>query len=76
MPRNLNRRVEVVYPILDQRMIQKIRKEILDTYLKDNSRARRLNEDGNYTRLAPADGEPAIDTQRSFLDKRDQVTSR
>ena len=38
MPRNLNRRVEVIFPVEDSRMIRHIRDNILETYLLDNSK--------------------------------------
>ena len=41
---------------------------MLDTMLKDNVRARRLNEDGTYERLKPAAGETPIDSQAAFVE--------
>ncbi len=52
MPRNINWRVEVLFPILDRRMIRYLRDDVLDTYLKANKKVRVLQANGSYT--APA----------------------
>jgi polyphosphate kinase len=67
MPRNLNRRVEILFPIQDARLIGQVRNQILETYLADNVRARLMLPDGTYTRLAPEGGAPAIDSQARLL---------
>ncbi len=48
MPRNLLERVEVLFPIKDPMLKQRIRGEILDAYLADNAQARILQSDGSY----------------------------
>ena len=53
MPRNLNRRVEVLFPVEDQRLIRHLRDEVLETYLTDNTKARRMLTSGLYERLHP-----------------------
>jgi polyphosphate kinase len=70
MPRNLNRRVEVVFPVEDPGMIRHIREEILETYLIDNLKARLMQPDGSYLRLTPDDGQVHIDTQKHLLSYR------
>lgn len=67
MPRNLDRRVEVLFPIEDPRNIRYIRQQVLDTYLRDNTASRLMNSDGSYTRLAPGKDEPAVKAQQIFL---------
>lgn len=67
MPRNLNRRVEILFPIQDARLIGQVRNQILETYLADNVRARLMLPDGTYTRLAPEGGGAAIDSQARLL---------
>ena len=52
MPRNLFERCEVVYPVLDQALAGRVRKEILGAYLADNTKARLLQPDGSYVRAA------------------------
>jgi polyphosphate kinase len=66
MPRNFNRRVEVVIPVMDPRLRSDLIDVILDAYLRDNTRARRLLPDGTYERLRPGAGERAIDSQMYF----------
>jgi polyphosphate kinase len=50
MPRNLYERVEVLVPLRDERLRQRVRHEILDAYLTDNRKARVLLKDGSYIR--------------------------
>ena len=68
MERNLDRRVETAFPIGDRKLRQRIRKE-LDVYLTDNSTAWQLQEDGNYARLQPGDGQEPHDVQQQLLEK-------
>lgn len=63
MERNLDRRVEEVYPIEDPTLLRYVRDNLLEAYLTDNQRARVLQPDGSYIRLSPGDGEP-IDSQQ------------
>ena len=69
MPRNFYRRVELMTPILDEKAREKIRQEILDPILADNTRARDLQSDGTYVRRHPEPGEPPFDTQQNLLDR-------
>src|SRR5271166_2006811 len=50
MPRNLYERVEVLFPVRDPLLMERICKEILPAYLADNRKARILGADGVYTR--------------------------
>jgi polyphosphate kinase len=50
MPRNLYERVEVLVPIRDEMLRQRVRHEILDAYLADNRKARILLKDETYVR--------------------------
>ena len=67
MPRNLNHRVEVVFPVENKEHIKYLRHHVLETYLKDNTRARILQSNGTYTRLIPETGKDAIDVQEKFM---------
>ncbi|MDP2299786.1 MAG: polyphosphate kinase 1, partial [Actinomycetota bacterium] len=67
MPRNLDRRVEVLAPVEDPNLVARLRDEILGTYLADNVRTRRMLPDGTYERLVPAEGEDAVDSQATLL---------
>jgi len=61
MPRNLHERVEVLFPIKDAMLKQRVRGEILEAYLADNMQARILQPDGTYV---------CADAVRSRLSKR------
>ncbi|MFY9572468.1 MAG: RNA degradosome polyphosphate kinase, partial [Blastocatellia bacterium] len=67
MQRNLDRRVELLAPIKDPRLRKHLKEEVLDAYLQDNVKARRLQPDGNYERLQAAEGEETIDSQSHFI---------
>ncbi|HPP76723.1 polyphosphate kinase 1 [Methanospirillum sp.] len=56
MPRNLNRRIEVLFPILDSGIRKEIISTILPVHLKDNVKRRILTSDGSYIR-APFEGD-------------------
>jgi len=49
MTRNLDRRVELMFPVEEKDIFSRI-KETLEIYLKDNVKARILTSDGSYTR--------------------------
>jgi polyphosphate kinase len=50
MPRNLYERVEVLVPLPDEVLRDRVRHEILDAYLADNRKARILLRDATYIR--------------------------
>lgn len=67
MNRNLDRRVETLFPIEDAQLRLRIRDQILGIYLRDNVRARQLTPDGTYRRLTPEPGENPIDSQELLM---------
>jgi polyphosphate kinase len=67
MPRNLNRRVELLYPVEDESLRRRIRDEILGTYLADNVKARRMAPDGTYRRVARREGEREYNSHELLL---------
>ena len=69
MPRNFYRRVELMVPVLDEKAKEKIRQEIFEPVVKDNSRARDLTREGEYVRRVPPPGEPVYDSQQMLLDR-------
>ena len=70
MPRNLNQRVEVLFPIEDTRMVRYLRDEVLDVYLRDNIKSRRMLPDGSYQRADPNKGDTLLNAQDYFLAAR------
>jgi polyphosphate kinase len=68
MPRNINRRVEVLFPIQDARLIQYLQHEVLDTYFIANRKVRRMNPDGAYTFVTQKQDEATLDVQSWLID--------
>ena len=67
MPRNFRRRVEIMFPIEDPELKARLVDGILGVVLADNVKARELQPDGTYRRVAPAKpGEPTIRSQVEF----------
>ena len=64
MERNLDRRVEELYPLNDPTLARYVRETLLATYLADNVRARILRSDGTYERVTPEPHGNVIDSQR------------
>lgn len=56
MPRNLYDRVEVMFPVKDELLRERVQREILDAYLADNMKARVLESNGMYVRAWRAQG--------------------
>lgn len=67
MQRNLDRRVEAVVPIESKDLKDYLKNIILNISLKDNVKARLLNPDMSYTRLAPKEGEEPINSQEWLM---------
>ncbi len=69
MPRNLDRRVEQLFPVEDP-FIKDAMKQILDIHLRDNVKAREMLPDGSYRRIQPGPDEESIDAQQWMLEHR------
>jgi polyphosphate kinase len=63
MQRNLDRRVEALFPIRDPKLCERIRRECLEPLERDNSRVYEMDTNGEYVRRKPAEGAAAIDGQ-------------
>ncbi len=68
MERNLLRRIEVGFPILDPELATRVYEETLANYLADNTQAWQLGSDGRYTRVPAGDAMPHS-AQRTLLAK-------
>jgi polyphosphate kinase len=66
MARNLDRRVEVVTPILDAHLKRYLKDVVLAAYLKDNTKARVLTGDGTYERVPTEESEAPFNSQLHF----------
>ena len=66
MTRNLNRRVEVVVPVLDPQLRKYLKDKVLGAYLRDNVQARILTGDGSYESPQVSPGEELFNSQTYF----------
>ncbi|MGP8198870.1 MAG: polyphosphate kinase 1 [Limisphaerales bacterium] len=66
-PRSFFRRIEVVFPIDDGNLRERIRTELLETALKDNVKARFLTSSGSYKRQRPRRGAVLHRSQNELL---------
>ena len=66
MPRNLDRRVEVITPIKDQDIAKDIQ-EVLGIMLADNRQAWELNSNGNYIQRKPHEDSPEAGSQKTLM---------
>jgi len=66
MHRNLHRRIEVAFPVLDKKLKRRVIKEGLEPYLKDNSQAWEMAASGDYARATPRRGK-VYSAQASLL---------
>jgi polyphosphate kinase len=67
MPRNLNRRVEVLFPIENAAMLRRIRDKILEKYLTDQGSARIMQPDGTFIRQPHKAGRRPLNAQEWFM---------
>ncbi len=67
MPRNLNHRVEVDFPVSDKGLVRLIHNDILGTYLKDTAKARHMTSEGKYVRNPNYDKRNAFNAQEALL---------
>ncbi len=67
MPRNLFRRIEVMFPIEDGNLADRVIREILGVALADNTKARLLGADGIYRRAKISNGERPYRSQSDFI---------
>ena len=70
MQRNLNHRVEVVFPVENPKHVRYLKDEVLQSYLKDNLRARVMQGDGTYNRLTPEKEDKSMDIQDWLMKNR------
>jgi polyphosphate kinase len=68
MPRNFRRRVEVMYPILDETLKRRLMDEILGTMRRDSVKAWSLRTDGSYARVLPKDNDEPVRSQQRFME--------
>jgi polyphosphate kinase len=67
MPRNLNRRVEVMFPVRDPDLAARLKDEILAAYLAENVKARVMTPDGAYVRKKPGSNRKPFCAQEALI---------
>ena len=67
MERNLDRRIEVAFPIEDEVNKRHIRDVVLASYLRDDANARILRPDGTYEPVCSEVGSAELDVHRAFI---------
>jgi polyphosphate kinase len=68
MPRNFFKRIEVVFPVEEGNLRERLKSELLDTQLADNVKARLLQPDGTYVIAKPSKGAEKHRSQAEFVD--------
>jgi len=70
MPRNLDRRVEILFPVENAAIKKAIISTILPVQLKDNVKSRLMQSNGTYIRTPLAEQEPLLNAQSWLLEHR------
>jgi polyphosphate kinase len=68
MPRNLDRRVEVVFPVRDPKLIRHLHDEVLAIYLADTVKARHMQPNGGYVRTSNRASHEVANSQQLLID--------
>lgn len=68
MTRNMETRIEIIFPILQKNIKEKII-HILSTFLQDNVKAREQDDEGKYHYVERKEGEPFVDSQLAFYEE-------
>jgi polyphosphate kinase len=69
MPRNLHRRVEVLFPVEGPALRKQLRREVIESALLDTAFAYDMKADGTYERRQARDGEAARGAQLEVLER-------
>ena len=67
MARNLHRRIEICFPILDPELANRVYVESLQASLEDNTQAWALSSDGRYSRVSPQEQEERKSVQATLM---------
>jgi polyphosphate kinase len=68
MPRNLDGRIEILFPVEDPRLRRVLRDEILFPHLRDTMQVRRMDDKGSYSRVVSRSTDPPFDSQTWMLE--------
>ncbi len=75
MPRNFFRRVEVMFPVEAPELRERVLREIMPAYLRDNVKARMLNPDGTHARTVPSERDVRHRCQEELLAVRPGISA-
>jgi polyphosphate kinase len=67
MPRNLHRRVEILFPVKSPALLRRLRDEVLGGYLADTANARHMQPDGTYEWTPRSANQSAENSQARFI---------
>lgn len=74
MPRNLDRRVEIIFPVENERLMDQVR-HIMETQLADNTKAHILREDGHYEKIDKR-GKKLVNSQQQFCKEAEKAVPK
>lgn len=74
MPRNLDRRVEIMFPVEDEKLMDQVR-HVLGTQLMDNTKAHILKPDGKYERIDKR-GKRLVNSQQQFCEEAKEAVPK
>ena len=74
MQRNLDRRVETIFPVKDEKLKSTILKIIIKAYLRDNTKARLLMSDGTYQKVPRGEDMKRISSQEWLMNHTIKVS--
>jgi polyphosphate kinase len=74
MARNFYRRIEVIFPIEQENIRERIIEGIFPTYLKDNQHATQLRANGSYKQVVPSKRDAPLCAQESFITEAIQLS--
>jgi polyphosphate kinase len=67
MPRNIDHRVEVLFPIEEAKLIRTVKADVLAVYFSDTVKTRRMMPDGTYTRRKADGGRKSFNSQEKLI---------
>jgi polyphosphate kinase len=70
MPRNLDHRVEVIFPVQDPALVEYLRKDVLEVQLSDNVKAREMDADGIYRKVDRVSDAKPVNAQAELMASR------
>jgi polyphosphate kinase len=73
MPRNIDNRVEVLFPVEDPDLIRYLRDDVLAEYMKDNVKTRVMLSDGSYERINRTAKQKPVNIQVRLFDIRESA---